>query len=106
MLFIMKYYCFENWCSVIGRMLVSVFLTPEETKEGKFVDKKFPFTGVVRIPGKFIKGRDFPTKTKRTIVIWKYYLHFIDKYRRFEERHKNVQVRSSASRSRQFRLIL
>mmetsp|Transcript_56583 Transcript_56583/g.151207 ORF Transcript_56583/g.151207 Transcript_56583/m.151207 type:complete len:158 (-) Transcript_56583:48-521(-) len=71
------------------------FQTPKEAKEGKYVDKKCPFTGAVSIRGKIIKGMAISTKMKRTLVIRRNYLHFIKKYHRFEKRHKNVSVHCS-----------
>ncbi len=35
------------------------------------------------------------TKMTRTIVIKRDYLHYVEKYKRFEKRHKNVHVHMS-----------
>merc|ERR1712110_426913 len=64
------------------------FSTPKEAKEGRFVDKKCPFTGNVSIRGRILKGMCISTKMKRTITIRRNYLHYIKKYNRFEKRHK------------------
>merc|ERR1712048_351488 len=71
------------------------FTTPKEAKEGKFVDKKCPFTGNVSIRGRILKGLAISTKMKRTIIIRRDYLHYIKKYRRFEKRHRNIAVHCS-----------
>merc|ERR1712061_266275 len=71
------------------------FTTPKEAKDGKYVDKKCPFTGNVSIRGKLLKGMAISTKMKRTIIIRRGYLHYIKKYHRFEKRHKNVAVHCS-----------
>merc|ERR1711869_89919 len=71
------------------------FATPKEAKEGRYVDKKCPFTGNVSIRGRILKGMCISTKMKRTIIIRRNYLHYIKKYNRFEKRHKNVAVHCS-----------
>jgi len=71
------------------------FTTPKEAKEGKYVDKKCPFTGNVSIRGRILKGMVISNKMKRTIIIRRNYLHYIKKYHRFEKRHKNVAVHCS-----------
>merc|ERR1719236_190808 len=71
------------------------FATPKEAKEGKYIDKKCPFTGNVSIRGKILKGMVISTKMKRTIIIRRNYLHYIKKYNRFEKRHNNVAVHCS-----------
>merc|ERR1719424_2708336 len=58
------------------------FKTPQAAIDGKFVDKKCPFTGNVAIRGKITN----------TITIRRDYLHFITKYRRYEKRHKMVSA--------------
>ena len=35
------------------------------------------------------------TKMNRTVVIRRNYLHFVQKYKRFEKRHKNISVNLS-----------
>ena len=71
------------------------FPTPKDAKEGRYVDKKCPFTGNVSIRGRILKGMCISTKMKNTIVIRRNYLHYIRKYNRFEKRHKNVAVHCS-----------
>merc|ERR1719207_20389 len=71
------------------------FNCPKEAKEGRYVDKKCPFTGNVSIRGRILKGMCISHKMKNTIVIRKCYLHYIKKYNRFEKRHKNVAVHCS-----------
>merc|ERR1719265_2890794 len=68
------------------------FQTPKEAKEGRYVDKKCPFTGNVSIRGRILKGLCISHKMKNTIIIRRNYLHYIKKYNRFEKRHKNVAV--------------
>merc|ERR1711924_243126 len=71
------------------------FQTPKEAKEGKYVDKKCPFTGNVSIRGAILKGMVISTKMKRTIVIRRNYLHYLRKFNRFEKRHSNLSVHCS-----------
>jgi len=69
--------------------------TPAAAIEGRYVDKKCPFTGNVSIRGRILKGLVKSTKMKRTIIVRRDYLHYISKYRRFEKRHKNIAVHCS-----------
>merc|ERR1712196_461305 len=71
------------------------FKTPKLALEGKFVDKKCPFTGNVSIRGRILKGMVISTKMKRTVVIRRNYLRYVKKFQRFEKRHKNVPVHCS-----------
>lgn len=68
---------------------------PSEATNGKYVDKKCPFTGNVPIRGRILKGIVRSTKMTRTIVVRRDYLHFIKKYNRYEKRHKNVAAHCS-----------
>jgi len=70
--------------------------TPKEAKEGRYVDKKCPFTGNVSIRGKILKGMCISSgKMKGTIVMRRTYLHYIKKFNRFEKRHSNIPVHCS-----------
>ena len=71
------------------------FPTPKEAKEGKYVDKKCPFTGNVSIRGKILKGMVLSKKMKNTITIRRNYLHYIKKFNRFEKRHSNMAAHCS-----------
>ena len=71
------------------------FRAPAEAIQGKYIDKKCPFTGDVAIRGKILKGMVISTKMKRTIVIRRNYLAFVKKYQRYEKRHKNIPVHCS-----------
>ncbi|CAD7957303.1 unnamed protein product [Amoebophrya sp. A25] len=72
------------------------FQTPREAKEGRYVDKKCPFTGNVSIRGKVLKGMCISAgKMKNTIVMRRTYLHYIKKFNRFEKRHTNIPVHAS-----------
>merc|ERR1719456_1726648 len=71
------------------------FKTPKEAIEGKYVDKKCPFTGEVTIRGRILSGIVKSTKMKRTIIVKRDFLHYIKKYNRFEKRHKNVPAHCS-----------
>merc|ERR1719168_530239 len=74
------------------------FQTPREAKEGKWVDKKCPFTGNVNVRGRILKGMCISSgKMQRTVVIRRTYLHYIKKYNRFEKRHTNIPVHISPS---------
>merc|ERR1719359_483359 len=57
------------------------FKIPVKAKEGRYIDKKCPFTGVV--------NRCF---MKNTITVRRDYLHYITKYRRYEKRHKMISA--------------
>merc|ERR1712216_725690 len=68
----------------------------KEAKEGKYIDKKCPFTSKVNIRGRILKGMCISAgKMARTVVVRRNYLHFIKKYKRFEKRHNNVSVHCS-----------
>lgn len=69
--------------------------TPKEAIEGKYVDRKCPFTSAVSIRGKILKGICISTKMQRTIVVRRDYLHYIPKYNRYEKRHRNIPVHCS-----------
>ena len=72
------------------------FKTPKEAKEGKYVDKKCPFTGNVSIRGKILRGMVVSSqKMKNTIAIRRNYLHYIKKFNRFEKRHSNMSAHCS-----------
>merc|ERR1712224_859958 len=71
------------------------FKTPKEAIEGKYVDKKCPFTSNVSIRGRILKGVVCSTKMERTITFRRDYLHYIKKYRRFEKRHTMISAHCS-----------
>jgi small subunit ribosomal protein S11e len=71
------------------------FKTPVEAINGTYIDKKCPFTGNVAIRGRILTGTVVSTKMKRTIVIRRDYLHWVEKYNRYEKRHKNVSAHLS-----------
>ena len=71
------------------------FKTPKEAIEGKYIDKKCPFTGNVSIRGRILRGVVKSNKMKRTIVVRRDYLHYIKKYNRFEKRHSNLSAHCS-----------
>jgi len=69
--------------------------TPREAIDGKYIDKKCPFTGNVSIRGRILTGVVQKMKMQRTVVIRHDYLHCIRKYSRFEKRHRNMSVHLS-----------
>lgn len=71
------------------------FKIPKEAINGKYIDKKCPFTGDVSIRGRLIRGIVKSCKMQRSIVISRNYLHFIQKYQRYQKRHKNFTVHCS-----------
>ena len=71
------------------------FKTPEEAKNGVYIDKKCPFTSNVCIRGRIFKGVVLSTKMHRTVVLRRDYLHYIKKYNRFEKRHHNLPAHLS-----------
>merc|ERR1711977_51560 len=71
------------------------FKIPAAAKEGRFIDKKCPFTGNVSIRGKLLRGVVHRCFMKNTITVRRDYLHYITKYRRYEKRHKMVSAHCS-----------
>ena len=71
------------------------FRTPKTAMNARYVDKKCPFTGNVSIRGRIIRAQVRSTKMKRSIVIRRTYLHFVQKYQRYMKRHKNFTVHCS-----------
>jgi small subunit ribosomal protein S11e len=71
------------------------FRTPKAAVQGRFIDKKCPFTGNVSIRGRLMRAVVHSTKCPRSIVIRRDYLHSIQKYQRYEKRHKNFTVHCS-----------
>merc|ERR1711924_183564 len=71
------------------------YKTPKTAIEGKYIDKKCPFTGDVSIRGRILQGVVKSTKMNRTIVIRRESMHFIKKYQRYEKRHKNLAAHIS-----------
>nr|UXY87310.1 40S ribosomal protein S11 [Cryptomonas sp.] len=80
-----------RWYKNIG-MGISV---PFEAINGKYVDKKCPFTGDISIRGRIVRGTVVSTKMKRSIIVRRDYLHYVSKYKRFEKRHKNIPCHCS-----------
>merc|ERR1712203_963538 len=71
------------------------FRMPLEAREGNYIDKKCPFVGKVSIRGRILTGVITKMKMNRTVVIRRDYLHYVEKYNRFEKRHKNMSVHLS-----------
>nr|CCC93283.1 putative 40S ribosomal proteins S11 [Trypanosoma congolense IL3000] len=71
------------------------FATPKAAIEGKYIDRKCPFTSNVSIRGRILRGVVHSTKMRRSIVIRRNYLHFIRKYQRYQKRHRNLTVHCS-----------
>merc|ERR1711901_14147 len=71
------------------------YKVPTKAREGRYIDKKCPFTGQVSIRGKILRGVVHRTFMKNTITIRRDYLHYITKYRRYEKRHKMVSAHCS-----------
>merc|ERR1711924_403404 len=76
----------DRYCKSVGLN----FTTPKEAKEGKYIDRKCPFTSSVNIRGRILKGMVISCKMQRTVVLRRNYLHYIKKYKRFEKRHSNL----------------
>merc|ERR1712138_197991 len=68
------------------------FKIPNKAREGRYIDKKCPFTGQVSIRGKILRGVVHRTFMKNTITVRRDYLHYITKYRRYEKRHKMISA--------------
>lgn len=71
------------------------FKTPKQALNGKYIDRKCPFTSNVVIRGRILRGIVHSTKMDRTIIIRRNYLHFIKKYQRYQKRHKSLAVHCS-----------
>merc|ERR1711862_318902 len=71
------------------------FKTPKEAVDGKYIDKKCPFTGNVSIRGRILRGMVISHKVKRTVIVRRDYLHYHKKYNRYEKRHKNIPAHCS-----------
>ena len=62
--------CGCSWSKSVGLG----FKTPQDAKEGVYIDKKCPWTGNVSIRGKLLRGVVVSNKMKRTVVIRRDYL--------------------------------
>ncbi|EPY33765.1 small subunit ribosomal protein S11e [Strigomonas culicis] len=71
------------------------FKTPKAAINGKYIDRKCPFTSNVVIRGRLLRGLVHSKKMKRTLIIRRNYLHFIKKYQRYQKRHKSLAVHCS-----------
>ncbi|MES1906113.1 MAG: 30S ribosomal protein S11, chloroplastic [Paramarteilia canceri] len=69
--------------------------TPESAIKGKYVDKKCPFTGNVSIRGRILRAEVHSVKMIRTIICRVNYLHYNQKYKCYEKRHKNIPAHMS-----------
>jgi small subunit ribosomal protein S11e len=68
---------------------------PSEVTKNVYSDKKSPFTGLISIRGRVIRGVVISTKMQNSIVVRRDYLHWVQKYKRFERRHKNIPCHCS-----------
>ena len=75
--------------------LLSILSLPFQAIEGTYIDKKCPFVGAVSIRGRILTGTVASAKMHRTLIVRRDYLHFIQKYQRYEKRHKNVPAHVS-----------
>ena len=71
------------------------FKTPKAAMNGKYIDKKCPFTGNVSIRGRILTGEVKTHKMNRTLIMRMNYLHYIKKYQRYEKRHTNLPAHIS-----------
>merc|ERR1712108_58872 len=71
------------------------YKTPKAAINGKYIDKKCPFTSDVSIRGRILRGQVVSVKMNRTIIVRRDYLHYYPKYRRYEKRHKNIPAHLS-----------
>ncbi|KAG9393382.1 Ribosomal protein S17 [Carpediemonas membranifera] len=65
------------------------------TTSEEYFDKKCPFRGDVAIRGRILRGVVVSAKMQRTIIVRRDYLHFVQKYKRYERRHKHIAVHLS-----------
>ena len=68
---------------------------PSEITKNVYSDRKSPFTGLISIRGRVIRGVVISTKMQNSIVVRRDYLHWVQKYKRFERRHKNIPCHCS-----------
>jgi small subunit ribosomal protein S11e len=72
------------------------FNTPADAIQGNYVDKKCPFTGKVSIRGRILKGMVLSSgKMKNTIIVRRDYLHYVQKYKRYQKNHSNIPAHCS-----------
>lgn len=71
------------------------FRTPDVAVNGKYIDKKCPWTGNVSIRGRVVRGRVISTKMNKTAIVRRDSLHYVAKYKRYEKRHRNMAVHVS-----------
>ena len=84
----------QRWYANIGLGIK----TPATAINGKYVDKKCPFTSDVTIRGAILKGLVISTKMERTIIVRRDYLRYVKKYRRYESRAcVDLQLRKETS---------
>ena len=81
----------QRWYADIGLGIK----TPATAINGKYIDKKCPFTSDVTIRGAILKGLVISTKMERTIIVRRDYLRYVKKYRRYEKRHRNIPAHCS-----------
>ncbi|KRH95135.1 40S ribosomal protein S11 [Pseudoloma neurophilia] len=65
---------------------------PETAITGTYIDKNCPFTGEIKLYGRFINAEVLKMKQIRTIVCVKKYLFYVKKYKRYERRMKKFSV--------------
>lgn len=53
-------------------------------------DPKCPWHGTLSIRGKIIEGIVVSSKTPRTVIVERHYLHYLPKYERYERRHSRI----------------
>lgn len=70
----------QRWYADIGLGIK----TPAAAINGRYIDKKCPFTSDVTIRGAILKGLVISTKMERTIIVRRDYLRYVKKYRRWE----------------------
>lgn len=56
-----------------------------------------PFTGNVSIRGRILSGKVIKTKMNRTLIIRREYLHYVQKYSRYEKRSVTAVHRNARS---------
>ena len=81
----------QRWYADIGLGIK----TPAAAINGRYIDKKCPFTSDVTIRGAILKGLVISTKMERTIIVRRDYLRYVKKYRRYEKRHRNIPAHCS-----------
>lgn len=66
---------------------IGIDVKPPEKECG---DEKCVWHGSVGVRGNIIKGKVVSSKAQKTVIVEKQYLHYLQKYERYERRHSRI----------------